>query len=107
MTGPGDENAGSGLPAAILILAAVAVAALTGAEIAIAGGEIARAAKITALVGLLLAKAGVVGFAFMGLALGLPLGRRSARLTLVAVAVAAGYAVVLMLEAAFRARLEG
>jgi hypothetical protein len=103
MSAAREEESGPRAPAASLLLAAVAVAALTGAEIAISGAEIARAPKVTAMVGLLLAKAATVGAFFMGARF----GRRSARLTLVAVAVATGYAVVLMLEAAWRARLEG
>ena len=103
MSGAREEERAHGAPAASLLLAAIAVAALTAAEIAISGAELARASKVTSLVGLLLAKAATVGAFFMSAR---P-ARRTARLTLVAVAVAAGYAVVLMLEAAWRARLEG
>jgi hypothetical protein len=79
----------------------VALCALTAAElgIALAGGD--RALRITALVGLLGVKFAVVLSFFMRA----QASRRAARLTLAALAAAVGFAVVLMLEAAFRARM--
>ena len=79
----------------------LALAGLTAAElgIALAGGD--RAVRIAALVGLLAVKATVVLTLFMRA----QAGRRAARLTVVALAAAVGFAVVLMLEAAFRARV--
>lgn len=103
MSGAREEESGPGATALSLLLAAIVVAALTGAEIAISRAGVAQAPKVTAMVGLLLAKAATVAAFFMGARL----GRRTAGLTALAVVVAAGYAVVLMLEAAWRARLEG
>jgi heme/copper-type cytochrome/quinol oxidase subunit 4 len=79
----------------------LALVALTAAEllVATAGGE--RAARITALAGLLMAKVALVLTFFMRARA----SRRAARLALVALVAAAGFAVVLMLEAASRARV--
>jgi Na+-translocating ferredoxin:NAD+ oxidoreductase RnfA subunit len=60
-----------------------------------------RAARLTALTALLTAKAGVVVAALMGARA----HRRVAALTLGAMGLAVGFAVVLMLEAAFQARV--
>ena len=84
-------------PAPFLVLLA-----LTAAELAIATAGVGdRATRIAALVGLLSAKATVVLTFFMRA----QASRRAARLTMAAIAAAVGFAIVLMLEAAFRARV--
>ena len=77
----------------------VALIVLTAAElgVALAGGD--RATRVTALSGLLGAKVAVVLTLFMRA----QTSRRAARLTVAALATAVGFAVVLMLEAAWRA----
>jgi hypothetical protein len=84
-----------------VLLPFLTLIALTAAEIgiALAGGD--RATRITALVGLLGVKAAVVLTLFMRA----QASRRAARLTICALATAVGFAVVLMLEAAYRARV--
>lgn len=76
-----------------------ALVALTSLElIVVAGMDMERAARITTLAGLLMAKAGLVLFFLMR-------AREnwwSARLTLAAIALGAGAAVVLMLETVYR-----
>jgi Na+-translocating ferredoxin:NAD+ oxidoreductase RnfA subunit len=79
-----------------------ALAVATALEIWVAtaaGGD--RATRVTALVGLLTAKASVLVSWLMGARL----HRRVAALTIGAMGLAVGFAVVLMLEAAFRARV--
>jgi len=99
VAGEGSSNAASG-PATFPLLAVVALlAALTACELVVSGMEDAgRAARITALAGLLMAKVGLVLSFFMRRRA----SRRAARLTLLAIGVAAGVAVVLMLETVFR-----
>ena len=94
-----DADTASG-PATFPLLAVVALlAALTACELVVSGMEDAgRAARITALAGLLMAKVGLVLSFFMRARA----SRRAARLTLLAIGVAAGVAVVLMLETVFR-----
>jgi heme/copper-type cytochrome/quinol oxidase subunit 4 len=75
--------------------------ALTVAELGVAVVlDLDRAARVTALCGLLIAKVGLVLTVF------LRVGdrRRDPRLALAALFLAAGFAVVLMLEMAFRMR---
>ena len=79
----------------------VTLAALTATEVRLASGA-ASARRATALCGLLILKVGLV----MVLCLRADLRRRRpSRLAAVALLVAAGFALVLMLEAAFQARL--
>ena len=78
-----------------------ALAALTVAELVVATSAAAARARATALGGLLIAKAGVV----LGACLRVSWRRASPRLALVALVVASGFAVVLMLEAVFQVRL--
>jgi len=79
----------------------VALIALTGLELLVVGQPAERAARVTALVGLSTTKAAVILLGFMGLR-GEP---RVMRLTIVApLLIAPAFAVVLMLESAFRAR---
>lgn len=72
--------------------------ALTSLELIVVGLGMERAARITTLAGLLIAKVGLVIFFLMSARQ----DRRSARLTLTAIVFAAGVAVVLMLETVFR-----
>jgi hypothetical protein len=76
-----------------------ALVALTSLElIVVAGMDMERAARITTLAGLLMAKVGLVLFFLMR-------AREnwwSARLTMAAIALGAGAAVVLMLETVYR-----
>jgi heme/copper-type cytochrome/quinol oxidase subunit 4 len=72
--------------------------ALTSLELIVVGLGMERAARITTLAGLLIAKVGLVIFFLMRARQ----DRRSARLTLTAIVFAAGVAVVLMLETVFR-----
>jgi len=84
-----------------LLLPFAALVALTALELTVVGLPVERAARITALVGLAATKAAIVLFGFMGLR-GEP---RVLRVTIVLPLLAAPvFAVVLMLEAAFRAR---
>ena len=91
-----SENPRSGpLPIAA---AFIALLGLTTAELIVIGLDAERAARITALAGLLMAKVCVVMAFFMH-------ARRSRRvswLALTAIGLAAGAAVVLMLETAYR-----
>jgi hypothetical protein len=77
------------------------LAALTAAELAVATSSASARARATALGGLLIAKAGVV----LGACLRVSWRRASPRLALAALAIATGFAVVLMLEAVFQVRL--
>ena len=92
---------------AATVLTFAALAALTAAELKVAALDVAgpgRAGpgRVTALGGLLLLKVGLV----LLVCLRADFRRRSAtRLTLLALVLAAGFAAVLMLEAAFQARL--
>jgi heme/copper-type cytochrome/quinol oxidase subunit 4 len=75
--------------------------ALTVAELTVAVAlDLDRAARVTALCGLLIAKAGLVLTVFLRVGT----RRRDPRLVLAALFLAAGFAVVLMLEMAFRVR---
>jgi len=80
------------LPAIAILIA------MTSLELIVVGMQIHRASRITLLAGLLIAKLTLVIFSLMGGAE----DRRSARLTLTALAFAAGVAVVLMLETVWR-----
>jgi hypothetical protein len=75
-----------------------ALGMLTAAELAVAGSGTGRSGRIAALIALLLAKVSLVLTAFMRA----PASRRAAWLTLAAIATAIGFAVVLVLEAAYR-----
>jgi cytochrome c oxidase subunit IV len=97
----GDVDTAS-RPATFPLLAVFALlAALTACELVVPGMEAGRAARITALAGLLMAKVGLVLSFFMRARA----SRRAARLTLLAIGVAAGAGVVLMLETVFRVNL--
>ena len=86
-------------PATFPLLAVFALlAALTACELFVSGMDAGRAARITALAGLVIAKVGLVLSYFMRARA----SRRAARLTLLAIGVAAGVAVVFMLETVFR-----
>ncbi|HVT10127.1 MAG TPA: hypothetical protein VHO67_21850 [Polyangia bacterium] len=75
------------------------LAALTAAEIFVAGTDASARDRTTALAGLLLAKAGILlVFSLRGTP-----RRPGPRLALLAIVVAVGFAVVLMLEAVYRA----
>jgi heme/copper-type cytochrome/quinol oxidase subunit 4 len=78
----------------------VAIVALTIAELIVIGIDVDRAVRVTALCGLLMAKVGLVLMVFLRVRF----RRRDPRLALVALFLAAGFAVVLMLEMAFRMR---
>lgn len=94
-----EQTAGAG--AGSLLATFLFLLGLTGAELWVATTPAERAARITALAGLLMLKAGVVLMLFMH-------GRSRLRvswLVFAGLAVGVGYAVVLMMEAAFRARL--
>jgi hypothetical protein len=79
-----------------------ALAALTLAEIKLSALQVAGPGRATALSALLIGKVGIV----MAYCLRANLRRRSApRLVVIALAAAAAFAVVLMLEAAFQARV--
>ena len=94
-----------GPPSRPIWLAMAAVAALTVAEILVARSDGERALRITALAGLLMAKVGWVLLIFMRARARAV--RVAARFVVAALLLSAGYAVVLMLEAAFRARVGG
>ena len=66
MTGDAGTTAAASRPAPLPLAAAfAALAALTGAELLVAGSAVERAARITALAGLMLAKVGLVLAFFM------------------------------------------
>jgi hypothetical protein len=92
----------SGEKPAATALTFLALAALTLAELKVAIVDGAGPGRPTALVGLLLVKIGLV----LTLCLRADFRRRSAaRLVLIALILAAGVSAVLMLEAAFQARV--
>jgi len=96
MTGDADT---ASRPATFPLLAVFALlAAMTACELVVPGMDAGRATRITALAGLLIAKVGLVLSFFMRRRA----SRRAARLTLLAIGVAAAAAVVLMLEMVFR-----
>jgi len=99
MTATTPEHAADNRPKAAAIGFAVLVA-LTIAELVVVGLDVDRAARVTALCGLLLAKVGLV----LKLFLRIGARRRDPRLALGALLLASGFAVVLMLEMAFRMR---
>jgi heme/copper-type cytochrome/quinol oxidase subunit 4 len=78
----------------------VAIVALTIAELTVIGIDVDRAVRVTALCGLLMAKVGLVLMVFLRVRF----RRRDPRLAMAALFLAAGFAVVLMLEMAFRMR---
>ena len=71
---------------------------LTTAELLVPGLAASRSVRITALVGLAMAKMGIVFVAFLRVRA----NRRSAGLLAAAVVMAAGFAVVLMIESWYR-----
>ena len=94
-----DDADRAARPATFPLLAVFALlAALTACELVVVGMDAGRAARITALSGLLIAKVGLVLSFFMRMRA----NRRAARLTLLAIGVAVGVAVVFMLETVFR-----
>jgi len=98
LAGEGSSGTAS-RPKTFPLLAVFALlAALTACELFVAGMDAGRAARITALAGLLMAKVGLVLSFFMRARA----NRRAARLTLLAIGVAAAAGVVLMLEMVFR-----
>ena len=94
--GAGPETARPG--AAPLLAAFVALAAMTGCELVVVGLAVGRAARITALAGLLMAKVGLVLSFFMRARA----NRRASWLALVSIGTAVGAGVVLMLEMVYR-----
>jgi len=84
-----------------LVAAFIALVALASCELWVIGLTAGRAARITALAGLLMAKVGLVLAFFMrGRA-----NRRASWLVLTAIGLATGAAVVLMLDTVFRVTL--
>lgn len=83
-----------------LASAFAALCVLTVAELVVVGSGAGRSARVVALVGLLITKVGVV-LSFFLRAAARP---RAAALTLAAIVMAVGFAVVLLLEAGFLAR---
>ncbi|HVZ74659.1 MAG TPA: cytochrome C oxidase subunit IV family protein [Polyangia bacterium] len=83
-----------------LVLALALLLALTALELGIANLPVPRNARVTALVGLAMTKALVLLAAFMGIGREPRIVRFAA---LVPIIAGPGFAVVLMLEAAFRA----
>ena len=81
-----------------LVTAFLALVAMTTCELLVVGMAVGRAARITALAGLLMAKVGLVLSFFMRARA----SRRASWLALVSIGAAAGFAVVLMLEMVFR-----
>ena len=79
----------------------VVLAALTGAEVALALWQGARRVQTTALCGLVLMKAGLL----LAYSLRATPRRPGPRLALLALVTAVGFTVVLMLEGAYRAGL--
>ena len=99
MNGAPDSDIAPARPAVLPLAAAfAALIALTACELVVAGMEAGRAARITALAGLLIAKVGLVLSFFMRARA----DRRSSAAVLVAIGFAAASAVVLMLETIFR-----
>ena len=84
--------------AAVVAATFCAVVLLTALELIVVGLEMDRAARITTLAGLLMAKVGLVLVVFMRAREGRP----AVRLALTAIVLAAGAAIVLMLETIFR-----
>jgi hypothetical protein len=100
-TAAAPDGSRSGRTMAI-VLTFVTLAALTVAELRVADAASAGPGRATTLAGLLMLKVGLV----LTLCLRADFRRRSAsRLLLIALIFAAGAAAVLMLEAAFQARL--
>jgi cytochrome c oxidase subunit IV len=102
MTSDPSANPPEGARLAVLSLPAAfaALLALTACELYVVGSPGDRAVDITALAGLLMVKVGLVLSFFMRARA----SRHAARLTLLAIALAAGVAVVFMLETVFRVR---
>jgi len=97
-----EQSAARSRPRRLRQAAAIflALGAITALELRVAELPVDSARRATALAGLLIGKAGLV----MAFCLRAHLRRRSApRLTAVALVMAAAFAVVLMLEAAFQA----
>jgi hypothetical protein len=93
-----SRSGGSGARASTFL----ALAALTVAELRVAGSASTGPRRATTLTGLLIVKIGLV----LAFCLRADFRRRSAaRLLLIALILAAGTAAVLMLEAAFQARV--
>ena len=98
--GEATDAAGRAGRAALAAFAALALA--TGAELWLAVGASGdRATRVTALAGLLTAKGGIV----LSWLMGARAHRRTATLIMAAMVIALGYGVILMLEAAFQARV--
>jgi len=97
-----DETEAPARPGRTALVAFGALALATGAELWLAVGVSGdRATRVAALAGLLAAKGAIV----LSWLMGARAHRRTAALTLAAMGIALGYGVILMLEAAFRARL--
>jgi cytochrome c oxidase subunit IV len=95
----GADSLAAPRPAGLALAAAfAALVALTAGELVVTGLAAGRAARITALAGLLMAKVGLVLAFFMHARA----SRRASALALGAIGFAAGSAVVLMLETVFR-----
>jgi hypothetical protein len=80
-----------------LMAAFAALVVMTTGELMVVGLAVGRAARITALAGLLMAKVGLVLSLFMRARA----SRHASWLALVSIGAAAGFAVVLMLEMVF------
>ena len=99
MTDDAGAHSANVRPGAVSIaMAFVVLLALTIGELTVIGLDAGRAARITALAGLLMAKVGVVMAFFMRARA----NRRASWFVLVAIAFAAGAGVVLLLETAYR-----
>jgi hypothetical protein len=81
-----------------VVMVVALLAFLTASELFVAGMDAGRAARITALAGLLMAKVGLV----LSWIMGGRAHRQATRLTVLAIALAAAAAVVLMLDTVFR-----
>jgi hypothetical protein len=84
-----------------LVAAVVILMLLTTAELLVPGQEDSRALRITALAGLLFLKVGIVSVFFLRVRA----NRRATGLLAVALIMAAGFAVILMIESWYRGGL--
>jgi hypothetical protein len=96
--GAGDTPVTARPGTARLVAAFLALVAMTSCELMVVGLAVGRAARITALAGLLMAKVGLVLSFFMRARA----SRHASWLALVSIGAAVGFAVVLMLEMVFR-----
>jgi cytochrome c oxidase subunit IV len=97
---PGGTTRGDPLARGLMTFAVLL--GLTALELAVIGLEVERAARVTALAGLAMTKAALVLWLFMRLK-DEPLRLRAT--VVLPFLIAPGFAIVLMLETAFQARL--